>query len=252
MSAGAPDSHGLGRKQQNRTLQDAEAELRLVSAALTEAQERERRRIAGELHDSIGQSLGAVATAVGVVSDMVRRQDCAGAEQMLAGIGGQVRQTIEEVRRIAMDLRPASLDDLGLIGTLSWFFREFAQIWPSLAVQPHIAVEELDIPAALRAPLFRVIQESLHNTVKHAGADAIRIELCRDQPDLVLRVSDNGRGFAVDGNIDSRPGGLGLTVMRNRVEMTGGCFHLSSEPGRGTTVTACWPLFAEPAAAGRP
>lgn len=251
MSSGAPDSHSHGREPQHRTLQDAEAELRLVSAALTEAQERERRRIAGELHDSIGQSLGAVATAVGVVSDMVRRRDCAGAEQMLSGIASQVRETIEEVRRIAMDLRPASLDDLGLIGTLSWFFREFAQIWPSLTIQPAIAVEEADIPAALRAPLFRVIQESLHNTVKHASADAVRIELSRDAPDLVLRVSDNGRGFAGAPCGDGSVGGLGLTVMRNRIEMTGGCFHLTSEPGNGTTVMACWPLYVESAPAAR-
>jgi two-component system NarL family sensor kinase len=227
---------GLGR---------AEAESRLVSAALTEAQEMERIRIAGELHDSIGQSLGALAMGVGVAMDMIAQGENAQAAQALGKVRTQIKDTIEEVRRIAMNLRPAGLDDLGMTGTLSWFFREFSQIYPSVRIAPSITVDESDVPPSLRLAVFRVIQEAFHNSIKHAAASELRVDLCRDPPDLVLRVADDGRGFHQIEDADFRTGnGVGLTVMRNRVEMTGGRFRLASEPGCGTTITACWPLFS--------
>jgi signal transduction histidine kinase len=231
----------------NASLLRAESELRLLSAALMTMQEMERKRIATELHDSIGQSLSALGFGVGVALDAARGGDTRLACDMLEKLAPQVKETIAEVRRIAMDLCPATLDDLGIVGTLSWFFREFRAIHPGLSLLTEVDLDERDVATALRTTVFRVVQEALNNVVKHARATEIHIRLWRGESDIHLEVADNGRGFnAVE---MSRPGmsspSMGLKGMRDRVEFSAGRFRLESEPGQGTKVSASWPLRRE-------
>jgi signal transduction histidine kinase len=232
-------------QQTEVALGHAQSELRLVSAALMTAQEMERKRIASELHDSIGQALNALSFAVGVATDLSSGGDAAGATDMLQRVATQIKDTVEEVRRIAMDLRPAILDDLGIVGTLSWFFREFRAIYPNIDLRTEVDVEESDVAVSLRTPIYRVIQEALNNILKHASASEIRVVLARRPPRMVLEIKDNGRGFAVgEDHLHARTqgAGMGLTGMRDRVEFSGGDFSLGSMPGHGTLVRACWPI----------
>ncbi len=228
-------------------LRRSESEFRLVSTALMTMQEIERKRIATELHDSVGQSLSALGFGVGVALDAARSGDARMACEMLEKLSPQVKETVAEVRRIAMDLRPATLDDLGIVGTLSWFFREFRAIHPGLELQTDVALYEEDVPPALRTTIFRVVQEALNNVVKHARARVVRVRLWRADREVHLEVADDGRGFATAGNaLGAVAGsGMGLKGMRDRAEFSGGTFRLESEPGKGTTIAAGWPIRAD-------
>lgn len=213
----------------------AESELRLVSAALLSAQEMERKRIASELHDSIGQALDALAFGVGIALNMVRSEDLRQAEEMLQRLSDQAKQAVGEVRRIAMDLRPATLDDLGIVGTLSWFLCEFRSVHPDLEVNVDIDVSEDDVSPSLVTAIYRVVQEACSNVVRHAGASEVRVALNRFRDSLELRIEDNGRG--IEG---SERQGMGLRSMRDRVQFSGGSFRLESEVGKGTSIVATW------------
>jgi signal transduction histidine kinase len=213
----------------------AESELRLVSAALLSSQEMERKRIACELHDSIGQILTGIAFGSGVALDMVRARDIDNAEEMLLRLTAQAKQAVGEIRRIAMDLRPAMLDNLGIVSTLSWFLREFRSIHPDLKVTVDIDVNEADVSPNLVTTLYRVVQEACSNVVRHAGASEVWVALNRFRDSLELRIEDNGRGIESKGRQ-----GMGLRSMRDRVQFSGGSFHLESEVGKGTRIVATW------------
>ena len=220
------------------------SELRLATAALLTSQEMERKRMACELHDSVGQSLNTISFSLGVAIERLQRGENQDVVDSLDSIRAHVRGLLDEVRRIALDLRPAMLDDLGIIGTLSWFFRNFASIYPRLKLMTTVDVEERDIPAVLITPLYRVVQEAMSNVVKHAEASQIEVDLRCDKRGVVLSIGDDGRGFVVpvqDGGA-ANGHGVGLMGMRNRVEFAGGEFLLDSQPGAGTKIVAIWPI----------
>jgi signal transduction histidine kinase len=224
-------------------LRRTESELRLLAAALMTMQETERKRIATDLHDSIGQSLSALRFGISVALDGVRSGHVDMASEMLGKLSEQVRLAIGEVRRIAMDLRPATLDDLGIVGTLSWFFREFRTIHPNLTLLTNVTLDEIDVAPALRTTIFRVVQEAVNNVVKHAKAKELRVDLGREGAEISLIVEDDGHGFNVaDPRSNTSGSGMGLNGMRDRVEYSGGTFQCESEPNRGTTIVAKWPL----------
>jgi signal transduction histidine kinase len=226
-------------------LRRTESELRLLAAALMTMQETERKRIATDLHDSIGQSLSALRFGIGVALDGVRSGHVDMASDMLGKLSDQVKSAIGEVRRIAMDLRPATLDDLGIVGTLSWFFREFRSIHPDMSLLTNVTLDEADVAPALRTTIFRVVQEAVNNVVKHARAKELRVDLGREGAEITLQVEDDGHGFDMgDPRSNTSGSGMGLNGMRDRVEYSGGTFSCSSEPGRGTRVAAKWPLRA--------
>ncbi len=222
---------------------ETEMKLRQVSADLMTSQEMERRRIASDLHDSIGQSLTALSFGVGSALEASRRGDCVASAEGLTVLVQQVRDTLEEVRRIARNLRPAMLDDLGIVGTMSWFFREFRRVHANFDLQAEINVAESDVPVTLRTPIFRVVQEALTNVVKHSGATEILVAMSCDANGIALEITDNGRGFVIDPeglNGAAVSVGFGLTGMRDRVEFSGGDFSLQSVPGQGTLISCNW------------
>ncbi len=224
-----------------------ETKLRQVSAALMTSQEMERKRIASELHDSVGAALTSLTYGVGGAIDALRKGDSEDTSARLQKIRQQVKDTLEEVRRIAMDLRPAILDDLGIVGTLSWFSREFRAIHPKVTLRSDVAIVEGDVAVTLRTPIYRVVQEALNNIVKHSGASEVHLALARHGGCIVLEINDNGRGFqapVVGVQSSSILSGMGLTGMRDRVEFSGGELAMLSSPGNGTRISACWPVSA--------
>lgn len=220
-------------------LKASERELRALSSQLIAAQENERKRIANELHDGIGQRLSAIKFTV---EDVLRGEaDLGHAAQAerLGSIVERIRDSIEEVRRVSMDLRPSILDDLGLVATLGWFCREFGQVYQGIRISKDVSVAEADIPELLKVVIFRITQEALHNIAKHAGASNVSLGLTQQDEGLELSIQDDGKGFDY-AQTAAVGAGLGLKSMRERAELTGGSFSVDSHPRRGTAISVLW------------
>ncbi len=218
-------------------------ELRQLSTRLFTIQEEERRRVARELHDSVGQKLTGikflVEAALGAPWPGERRSGM----ERLRSLVPIIQDAVEEVRRISTALRPSVLDDLGLLPTIVWYLREFAKVHPNIAVEQVFGAVESEIPPALRTPIFRILQEATNNAAKHSGASRLVVGLESRDGGLRLRVQDDGVGFDPGaGREGAGAEGSGLSSMRERAEFSGGAFALVSNAGEGTTVEARWPL----------
>ncbi|HTS32096.1 MAG TPA: sensor histidine kinase [Bryobacteraceae bacterium] len=216
-----------------RRLARLEGDARALSAQLLQAQEQERRAIARELHDEIGQSLSSLLLDVGSAA---RVEDSAEIRAHLQSATSVAERTVEAVRRIALSLRPSMLDDLGLVPALEWQAREVGRR-SGLDVQVLAEDSAGELPETHLTCIYRVAQEALQNCVRHAAAHRVRIALQKAAKTVMLHVEDDGRGF-----LAGRTRGLGLLGMEERVAQLGGRFRVQSEPGRGTTVTAELPL----------
>jgi len=235
------------RHKAEEALRNSQEALHRLSARLMSAQEVERRRVAQELHDSIGQSLSAVKFMVEraldeqdeVLPDLERGRS-------LQAVVPVIQAAVEEVRRISMALRPTTLDDLGLLATIAWFTREFQVTYPHLEVVRHIEVEEFEVPEALKTSIFRILQEAMNNAAKYSQGETVTVVLRQVLGDLQLTVEDDGVGFRTDEpRKPDLTGGFGLVSMRERAELFGGSLILTSTPGQGTVVLARWPLSEE-------
>jgi signal transduction histidine kinase len=227
----------INRFNLEEELRESESRLRLLSSELLTVQEAERKRIAREIHDSIGQTLAAIK--FGLESKL--SQMSAGAPPPGVSVENIISLTqngIEESRRIQMDLRPPLLDDLGILATIGWFTREFQKVYVHISVEKQISVEENEIADSLRTVLFRVMQEAMNNVAKHSKADLARLILRKTADKIELSIEDNGEGF----DPESIKQGLGLTSMRERTELSGGTFEVESILGKGTTIKAQWPI----------
>lgn len=220
----------IERSRLIESVRAARERLEALSRRLLTAQEEERRRVAIELHDELGQVLTAVKI---------------GLESMPAQLSESIEsvdRAMGTVRDLALELRPPMLDDLGLASALRWYADRFAQ---QTHVEMHIAIGEVpELDAGLATTSFRVAQEALTNTARHAAAKNVWLELCRTSSELELAIRDDGSGFDVDAAREraARGGSLGLIGMEERVSLSGGSIAISSTPGRGTEVRARFPL----------
>ncbi len=217
-------------------LKESEKKLRYLSSELISAQEKERKRIAGELHDSIAASLGAIRLSVEKVLDEKHLNQ--GTQKDLRNLVEMVQQTSEETRRIMADLRPSMLDDLGIIPAITWFCREYEKIYSPIRIEKSIDINENAIHDSLRTPVFRICQEALNNIAKHSGATLVNLSLRNSDGRIELMVQDNGQGF----ELETVKKGLGLSTMRERTELSGGSCTIESAQGQGTIVRCIWPL----------
>jgi signal transduction histidine kinase len=224
-------------------LRRSEEELRLLSSQLLTAQENERGRIARELHDGLGQSLSAIKFKLEEVRSAVGKGIGEADAKSLGTTISLIQNAVEEVRRITMDLRPSTLDDLGILATITWFSREFQKIYSAIKVEREINIDENDVPESLKIIIFRVLQEALNNAAKHSESNLVHLRLGKTDGSIELAVEDNGKGFKVEAALaaTSSERGFGLGSMRERTELSGGTFVIDSVKGRGTTVRASWP-----------
>ena len=209
--------------------------LRTLSAELIMAQEVERRRIADDLHDSLGQCLSVAKLTLETAMD--RTAGHPGREDVERAFG-QVRAAIAEVRSIVRNLRPSMLAEFGLDATLQLLCNEFGLSRPGLTVEHRIQGQVGDLPMLACVSVVRILQEALNNAAKHAGATHILVVADFASAKVVLQVKDDGVGF--DLKQAGRRHGFGLSTMRERAERTGGACKIVSKPGAGTTVTATW------------
>ncbi len=228
------------QKQQKTTLIESEHKLQILARQLINAQELEQKRLAHDLHDSIGQSLSAIKFKV---EDLLLLDDNFDqkATAQLNDIIQMLKDSIEDVRRISMDIRPSMLDDLGIISTLKWFCREYEQIYSNLKINKIFKIDESDIPDAIKVVIYRLIQEAMNNIAKHAGASEIDLVLKKLTKGLYLEISDNGHGFDHQNYTlsESSMRGLGLMSMEERANSTGGSFNIQSS-GDGTSIIVEW------------
>jgi signal transduction histidine kinase len=210
---------------------------------LAECQECERTRIAADLHDSIGSSLSATKFGLEAAIKRLEVEASHVPVEPLVKIASEIKRTIDEVRRIAMNLRPSILDDLGIVTTIGWFCREFEGCYQNVRLEKQISAQEKNIPAELKTPIFRILQEATNNAIKHGRADRIRITLSQDADAIRLVIEDNGAGFAPSqARAESTTGShFGIASMHQRAKCLGGSLVIQSAPGAGTQVFAVWP-----------
>ena len=230
-------------QQSREALTKSEEELRILSSQLLTAQEQERGRIARELHDGIGQSLSAIKFRIEDALGQMGKDVAESSVNSLNSLIPIIQSTVEEVRKITMDLRPATLDDLGILATIAWFCRVFQETYSNVKIEKEIGIAETDIPESLKTVIFRVVQEALNNVAKHSGADSITIFLTKRNDTIELTVEDNGHGFDLQEalHVDGSKRGFGLGSMKERIELSGGSFSLESVRRQGTTIRASWP-----------
>jgi PAS domain S-box-containing protein len=218
-------------------LKTAQEQLRRLSGSIMANQEKERTSIARELHDELGQLLTAVRMDAIWLHERFKDKDCKATERA-AAICSLVDTTIEEVRAMAIRLRPGVLDDLGLVDALELFTNEFERRMQIPCIFVHNGRPTVDDAIATAA--YRIAQEALTNVARHAQATRSEIRLHMDQDTLVLKVSDNGRGFEPESLPQVRI--LGLAGMRERAVLVGGTLAVKSALGQGTRVTLRVPL----------
>jgi PAS domain S-box-containing protein len=227
--------------ESQRKLIAADEQLRLLSQRVLDAQEVERKRIAFELHDGLGQTLSAVKFYVeNTINNLSLDSKVSGDRLNL--VVTKLQDAVDEVRRISMDLRPSMLDDIGVIATLEWFRREMSLLYPEIKFDFSVSnLKESDVGDARKTQIFRITQEGVNNACKYSKGDHIKFSLGRAGRKLILKVSDNGHGFDSENVMlssqDRKP--LGLISMRERTETSGGVFQIESD-GEGTVITCRW------------
>ena len=235
--------------QAAQALLESREELRRLSGLLVSIQEDERRRIALDLHDGLGQSISLIKLSIEKSARLLAAGAISEAGESLRQLLPRVDEALVDVRRVSTELRPLMIDDLGILPTLSWFFREFDTACGGIVVERAFNVAECDVPVPLHITLYRILQEALHNIVKHSAADRVLVNLERLDDALHLVIEDNGRGFDPDTVkcVEGQTRGLGLISMKERASFSGGTYSLSSVPGKGTRIEVSWPSGGCPA-----
>jgi signal transduction histidine kinase len=210
-------------------------ELRELSTRLVDAQETERRSISHELHDQVGQSLGLLLLDAGRLSKQLASGDDK-SQEIVQRIKTLAEGTLQEVRNIALLLRPSMLDDLGLVAAVEWYAREMSRRG-EIEVEVRSESVTEDLPDDLKVCVYRVVQEALNNAQRHAHARKVEVVLVQGDRAIRAKITDDGAGFDT-----KRTRGMGLVGMEERVKRLGGRITVDSKPGAGTKLEAELPL----------
>lgn len=220
------------------TLEHDARQLHRLSQEILQAQEEERHRVARELHDEAAQSLTSLLVRLRLLERSSNPQEARDRVQELRQL---TAQALEDVRRVALELRPTILDDLGLVAALAWRVDEFQAVCPTQATLQVSGIEGR-LPRTVELVFYRIAQEALTNIARHAHAEQARLVLKQEGDCLTLEIEDDGVGFDVNGVQAGRPRGLGLLGMRERLALVGGDLAIQSQVGKGSYLLARAPL----------
>jgi PAS domain S-box-containing protein len=227
------------QRHSEAALRQAAQDLHGLTRRLVQAEEAERRRLARELHDRVGQSL----SALNINLDIISRESHAltpALRQRLDDSLGLVDSTLQSIENVMAELRPPLLDEYGLGAALGWHAEEFARrTGVRVAVADRNPAGSKNARPDAAVALFRIAQEALNNVLKHAKATSVRLDVSATDEELILDVQDDGQGFDL---ASARRGRWGMTTMRERAEAAGGQLHIASSPGEGTRLHARVPL----------
>ncbi len=226
----------------NQMVQQQQADARrmqMLSHRILQAQEEERQRVARELHDEAAQALTSLLVHLRLLERAYTPEQ---AQQRVHELRELTAQALEEVRRVALDLRPKILDDLGLIAALRWRVDEFNAAGQARATL-HVEGVSERLPRTVELVFYRVAQEALNNAARHAEATSVTMTLARHDDILSLSITDDGKGFDLSQKLSGKydeitgsTGGLGLMGISERMSMIGGLGEIQSSPGQGTQV----------------
>ena len=218
-----------------RESEDTRKELKDLSARLVQVQENERRAISRELHDEVGQSLSALLVGLSNLSAAIPPSAADEMQVHIAGIRDLAQNCVRVVRNIALLLRPSMLDDLGLVPALEWQAREVSR---NYGIRVNVAADEVSeqLSEEHKTCVYRIVQEALHNCVRHSGASVVRITVKQGSDGVSVLVQDDGHGFRPE-----RDRGLGLVGIEERVNHLRGTFRIDSHLGRGTLLAITLP-----------
>jgi signal transduction histidine kinase len=203
-----------------------------------EAIEDDRKLVAKELHDSIGASLAAIKLYLEEQQSTLNRLSQDLPVSLEKPIDYLIK-TIKETKRISVKMSPLMLDELGLLATVQWYSREFGGLYPQMSLVHHLDIDENDIPQHHKITLFRILQEAANNAAKHGQAKTLLLSLRKTGDHILFGIEDDGCGFdpqRIKTDDDNVLSGFGIAGMRDRVELAGGVFELSSHLGRGTRI----------------
>ena len=209
--------------------------LQNLASQLLLAQEKERRRVAVELHDGLLSELAATKFLLEGKLALLQKGKLSDLGE-LKKVGEVLGIAMTEARRIMNNLHPSVLDELGLIAAMNWLCKDYQKSYPHIQVEKQVGVSEGDISESIRVVIYRVLQEALNNFARHGKGDRVELSLSKSDGAFALMIRDNGQGFAVE----TAQKGLGLESMRERVELSGGEFQIESVIGQGTTIRAIW------------
>lgn len=233
------------RKRMSEALTRSRERLKRMSRHTLSLLEADRQTVSKELHDSIGASLAAIKFSL-EDKEMKRTKNHGRLEASLEQEIAYLLATIKETKRISANLRPTTLDDLGLMATIQWYLRQFTRLYRNIHVDYTADITEEDVPEAMKIIIYRIVQEGLSNAEKHSEASSVRLHLgfCDGRRSISLFIKDAGRGFDVKAMLSGKDPliGYGLTAMRERCEIFGGTFHIDSRIGRGTKINAILPI----------
>jgi len=231
------------RKRAEDALKESTEQLRHLSSQLMAAQENERRRIAQELHDGLGQSLTAIKFKIESFLQKIGQKKRKTEVEPLESVIPMIQECVREIHRIQTDLRPSALD-LGILATISWLCRDFERIFFGIHIEKQIDVQEAEVHESLRMAIYRILQEALNNIAKHSHANVVHLALRNTDQTIELSIKDNGRGFDLQEahSMNGSRWGMGLSSMRERTEHLGGSFFIESAKRKGTLIRAIWPL----------
>jgi two-component system, NarL family, sensor histidine kinase UhpB len=228
----------------NTMLEALDESSRLRASQIINAQEEERKRIARELHDETSQVLTSLLISLAVLEESIQTEE---ARKRISDTRVLAHQTLRAIRSLSIDLRPSALDDLGLLPALRWYVKEYQQKCP-IEVEFHSTNLKDRLPAEMETALYRIVQECLTNTARHANAHKVRITLVEDGEAVYGTIVDDGAGFdyvALLKMPDHERGlgqGLGLTGMQERAVLLNGKLEIHTAPGQGTRVKVRIPL----------
>ncbi|MFI5156489.1 MAG: PAS domain S-box protein, partial [Chitinophagales bacterium] len=226
------------RKNSEEELKQMNEQLRNLSAHLQHIREEERKAMAREIHDELGQQLTGLKMDVSWLKKKWKKED----EKIfdrLNDMGNLIDQSVKTVRRISSELRPSILDDLGLVDAMEWESVEFEKRF-LIHTKFLSEVAELNAPSNISTALFRIYQESLTNVARHAKANHVSATLEQDEEKLTLTIDDDGQGFDFKEIATKKT--FGLMGIKERTEMLGGRYSILSEPGKGTSITVSIPM----------
>lgn len=226
----------------NMVLEALDEASRLRASQIIQAQEQERQRIARELHDETSQVLTSLLISLTLLEKSVQTQE---ARERIADTRALAHSTLRAIRNLSIDLRPSALDDLGLLPALRWYVKEY-QKKCSIEVDFHATGFKERLPAEMETALYRIVQECLTNTAKHAKASRVTISMKEETNRVYARIADDGDGFDYEALLRT-PGqerGLGLAGMNERAVLLDGTLTIHSTPRSGTIIEISMPLHA--------
>ena len=231
------------RRRVEAALKVSEKELRILAMKLLTVQEDERASISKDLHENISQYMCSIKFRMEGVLNADKKGPGGSPDRSSENIISMIQDVVEHLRTISMNLRPRTLDELGIVATIESLSQEFQELHSDIRVIEQLHMNEDDVPQSLKITIYRILQDALKNVAMHSEADQVTVSLEKADNRVNLAIDDNGVGFnwmnAISVEISER--GTGLASMKERTELSGGVFSIETDKGRGTHVRASWP-----------